>query len=72
MALCSASLILEIYEPKTIWDFTDIFIAPDDWLIYSSIKSLYFNSGRENEFIMKRNWKTDGHLFASQAQNVFV
>lgn len=63
MVLCLVLFILEIYEFKIIWDFIDIFIVFDDWLIYLSIILLYFNLGCENEFIMKWNWKIDGYLF---------
>lgn len=40
------------------WEILSLSIVSDDRSIHSSMKSLYFNPGRENEFITKRDLKS--------------
>lgn len=37
------------------WEILSLSIVSDDRSIHSSMESLYFNSGRENKFITKRD-----------------
>ena len=40
------------------WEILSLSIVPENRLIHSSMKSMYFNSSYENEFKMKQNLKS--------------